>query len=172
MFFSQFGNFFSELMSFFLSRMPQCLKEYSHVCDRCLSSIIWRTEMNLEICFTLRFLELHIHQKERCELSVCLCIVASVKITDLLPYTKICKQKVCCEWQKCAAYAWTKQTRQLLLQRVQCSHCKRCIGYSNFARPSVRLSVCLSVCPSHAGIVSKRRHVARCSLHRWIAKCV
>jgi len=39
-------------------------------------------------------------------------------------------------------------------------------------RPSVRLSVCLSVRPSHAGIVSKRRHVARCSLHRWIAKCV
>ena len=29
-----------------------------------------------------------------------------------------------------------------------------------------------SVRPSHAGIVSKRRHVARCSLHRWIAKCV
>jgi len=40
------------------------------------------------------------------------------------------------------------------------------------AIPSVRLSVCLSVRPSHAGIVSKRRHVARCSLHRWIAKCV
>ena len=36
------------------------------------------------------------------------------------------------------------------------------------AVPSVRLSVC----PSHAGIVSKRRHVARCSLHCWIAKCV
>jgi len=60
----------------------------------------------------------------------------------------------------------------LFLQRAQCSHCKRCISYSN--------SVCLSVCPSvrlsvrssHAGIVSKRRHVARCSLHRWIAKCV
>ena len=33
-------------------------------------------------------------------------------------------------------------------------------------------SVCLSVRPSHASIVSKRRHVARCSLHRWIAKCV
>jgi len=33
-------------------------------------------------------------------------------------------------------------------------------------------SVSLSVCPSHAGIVSKRRHVARCSLQRWIAKCV
>jgi len=34
------------------------------------------------------------------------------------------------------------------------------------AIPSVRPSVC----PSHAGIVSKRRHVARCSLHCWIAK--
>jgi len=32
-------------------------------------------------------------------------------------------------------------------------------------------SVCPSVCTSHAGIVSKRQHVAR-SLHRWIAKCV
>jgi len=54
------------------------------------------------------------------------------------------------------------------LQRAQCSHCKRCISYGN----SVRLSVCLSVCPTHAGIVSKRRHVARCSFHRWIAKRV
>jgi len=36
------------------------------------------------------------------------------------------------------------------------------------AIPSVRLSVRLS----HAGIVSKRRHVARCSLHCHIAKCV
>ena len=35
------------------------------------------------------------------------------------------------------------------------------------AIPSVRPYVCLSVCPSHAGIVSKRRHVARCSLHCW-----
>jgi len=32
------------------------------------------------------------------------------------------------------------------------------------AIPSVRLS--------HAGTGSKRRHVARCSLHRWIEKCV
>ena len=31
------------------------------------------------------------------------------------------------------------------------------------AIPSVRPSVRLSVCPSHAGIVSKRQHVARCS---------
>jgi len=52
----------------------------------------------------------------------------------------------------------------VFLQRAQCSHCKRCISYSN--------SVCLSVRLSDAGIVSKRRHVARCSLHRWIAKYV
>jgi len=45
-----------------------------------------------------------------------------------------------------------------------CSHCKRCTSYSN--------SICLSVRLSHAGIVSKRRQVARCSLHCQIAKCV
>ena len=33
-------------------------------------------------------------------------------------------------------------------------------------------SVCPSVCLSHAGIVSKRLYVARCSLHCHIAKCV
>ena len=32
-----------------------------------------------------------------------------------------------------------------LLQRAQCSHCKRCISYSNSVRPTVCLSVCLSV---------------------------
>ena len=51
------------------------------------------------------------------------------------------------------------------LQRAQCSHCKRCISYSNTVRLSVRLSVCPSVCPSHAGIVSKRRYV-------YIARCI
>jgi len=40
------------------------------------------------------------------------------------------------------------------------------------AIPSACLSVCLSVRPSHAGILSKRRHVARCSLHCRIAQCV
>jgi len=40
------------------------------------------------------------------------------------------------------------------------------------AIPSVCLSVRPSVRLSHAGIVSKRRHVAWCSLHRWIAKYV
>jgi len=48
----------------------------------------------------------------------------------------------------------------------QCSHCKRCISYSNSVRPSVRLSVC------YAGIVSKPLHVARCSLHCQIGKSV
>ena len=47
---------------------------------------------------------------------------------------------------------------------LQCSHCKRCISYSNSVCPSVHPSVR----PSHDGIVSKRRHVARCGLHRWI----
>jgi len=37
------------------------------------------------------------------------------------------------------------------------------------AIPSVHPSVCLS---AHAGIVSKRLHIARCSLHYQIAKCV
>jgi len=50
----------------------------------------------------------------------------------------------------------------------QCSHCKRCTSYGNFVCPYV----CPSVRLSHAGIVSKRRHVARCSLHHQIAKCV
>jgi len=47
----------------------------------------------------------------------------------------------------------------------QCSHCKRCTSYSNSVCLSVSLSDCLSVRLSvrlsHAGIVSKRRHVAR-----------
>ena len=42
--------------------------------------------------------------------------------------------------------------------------CKRCTSYGN--------SVCLSVRPSHAGIVSKRRHVPLYSLHCQIAKYV
>ena len=41
-------------------------------------------------------------------------------------------------------------------------HCKRCTSYGN--------SVVLSVCLSHAGTVSKRLHVARSSLHYWIAQ--
>ena len=34
------------------------------------------------------------------------------------------------------------------VQRAQCSHCKRCISYSNSVRLSVRPSVSLSVCTS------------------------
>jgi len=61
-----------------------------------------------------------------------------------------------------------KVTKLHFYSAPQCSHCKRCTSYSN----SVCLSMCLSVRLSHAGIVSKRRHVARCSLHCRIAKCI
>ena len=40
------------------------------------------------------------------------------------------------------------------------------------AIPSVCPSVRPSACLSHAGIVSKRLHVAQCSLHCKIAKCI
>jgi len=50
----------------------------------------------------------------------------------------------------------------------QRSHCKRCASYSN----SVCLPICLPVCLSHISIVSKQLHVAQCSLHCQIAKCV
>ena len=53
---------------------------------------------------------------------------------------------------------------QLLFSFYSTPHCKRCTSYSNSVRPSV--------CPSHADIVSKRWHIARCSLHCQIAKCV
>jgi len=45
--------------------------------------------------------------------------------------------------------------------------CKRCTSYSN--------SVCLSVCPSVTRrycVKTTARSTVRCSLHRWIAKCV
>ena len=47
----------------------------------------------------------------------------------------------------------------------QCSHCKHCSSYSISVCPSVRPSVTRRY-------VSKRRHVARCSFHCQIAKCV
>jgi len=54
---------------------------------------------------------------------------------------------------------WVKE-HHFFYSAPQCSHCKRCTSYSN----SIRLS--------HAGIVSKWLHVAWCSLHCQIAKCV
>ena len=53
-----------------------------------------------------------------------------------------------------------------------CSHFYSAPAVLATAIPSVCLSVCPSVRLSHACIVSKRRHVARCSLHCQIAKCV
>jgi len=61
----------------------------------------------------------------------------------------------------------SRLNQKLYLQSISfysAPHYKRCISYGNSVRPSV--------CPSHAGIVSKRRHVARCSLHCRIAKCI
>jgi len=54
------------------------------------------------------------------------------------------------------------------------AHCNARIASAvlAIAIPSVCLSVCPSVCLSRASIVSKRRHVARCGLCCWIAKCV
>jgi len=66
-----------------------------------------------------------------------------------------CRVLVKCEWTS-------------FYSAPQCSNCKRSASCSN----SVCLSVRPSVCPLNAGIVSKRRHVARCSLHCRVAKCV
>ena len=54
-------------------------------------------------------------------------------------------------------------------------HCKCCNAMlalqALYYLPAIP-SVCLSVCLSHASIVSKRLHVARCSFHFQMAKCV
>jgi len=59
------------------------------------------------------------------------------------------------------------------LQRAQCSHCKRCISYSNSVCLSVRLSACLSV-----RLSGTRRYCVKTAARskvqfaHWIAKCV
>ena len=72
--------------------------------------------------------------------------------------------------QRSSRFVWHKQCSSFPLQinvflccfsMPQCSHCKRCTCYSKSVRPSV----CLFVRLSHAGIVSKRLHVAWCSRH-------
>jgi len=72
-------------------------------------------------------------------------------------------------------YSRQKCQQCTFLQRaamLAASHCKRCTSYGNSVCLSVRLSVPPAVRPSQAGIVSKRRHVAWCSLHCRIAKCI
>jgi len=44
-----------------------------------------------------------------------------------------------------------------------------CVSHAD-VRLRYRLSVCLSVCPSHAGIVSKRLNILSCFLHHTIAR--
>ena len=38
------------------------------------------------------------------------------------------------------------------------------------ARLSYDSGVCLSVCPSHSGIGSKRMNVGLCNFHRWVSQ--
>jgi len=61
----------------------------------------------------------------------------------------------------------TKLHGLIFYSAPQCSHCKRCTSLQ--FRLSVRLCVCPSVRLTHAGIVSKRRDVARCS---WIWRAI
>ena len=83
-----------------------------------------------------------------------------------------CCLSLCLESSHCSGKAMSSQYSIISFFTARAMYCKRCISYGNSVCLSVRPSVRLSVRPSHAGIVSKRRHVARCSLHRWIAKCV
>jgi len=54
-----------------------------------------------------------------------------------------------------------------ILQRVSIAcYAERCISYISWIRPSV----CLSVCPSHAGTVSKRLKLRSWGLHWRIAQ--
>ena len=68
---------------------------------------------------------------------------------------------MCCHWGRASLQARQSSHYSARNARIACAVLATAI-------PSVHPSVC----PSHAGIVSKRRHVARCSLHCWIAKCV
>jgi len=70
--------------------------------------------------------------------------------------------------QNWTAYTWHSSLHYFFLQAIPL----RCTSYGNSVRSSVRPSVSPSVCLSHADIVSKRLHTARCSLHCQIAKCV
>jgi len=79
------------------------------------------------------------------------------------------------EWAISTFFVLMKSTDEPFLQRaamLAAMLALQALYYLWQFRPSVCPSVCSSVRPSHAGIVSKRRHVARCSLHCQIAKCV
>jgi len=97
----------------------------------------------------------------------------SLKMTELLMSSSL----ECCTFLDCC---FKSQGHFWLIYSVSCwKISQNCIFYSahNARIASAVLttavpSVCPSVCLSHAGIVSKRRHVARCSLHCWIANCV
>jgi len=73
--------------------------------------------------------------------------------------------------QRCGFHHW-------IAQRISCGEVVSVFYSARNARIASAVlataipSVCQYVRLSHAGIVSKRRHVARCSFHRWIGKCV
>ena len=89
-------------------------------------------------------------------------------------YTTLCKARHTLRPYLCPTFETKIQIvkNSYFYSAPQCSHCKRCTSYSNSVCLSVCLCVCESVCLSHAGIVSKRLHVARCSLLCHIAKCI
>jgi len=91
-----------------------------------------------------------------------------IKLWNMLPNSL--KQIVCTNLFKCSLKRhFMKQILDwliygiLLTLYITMTLC--CTNYGNSVRPS-------AVCLSHASIVSKRLHVARCSLHCQIAKCV
>jgi len=82
---------------------------------------------------------------------------------------------VCCQLSSTLVYNKSAMTecravrlRQLRLVFTACRNARIASAVLAMTFPSV----CLSVRPSHAGIVSKRRHVARFKLHCHIAKRV
>ena len=100
---------------------------------------------------------------------------AKILLFSTAAYQVFNKHKVCC----CSARPWIaslpifRYTTAVDVIFTARRNARIASAILATAIPSVcHLSVCLSVCPSHAGIVSKRRHVARCSLHCRIAKCV
>ena len=62
-------------------------------------------------------------------------------------------------------------TNVTFLQRDRIAwHAERCISHGSSIRPSVRLSVCPSISPSHAGIVPRLMKIGSWGLHYEVAK--
>jgi len=99
------------------------------------------------------------------ERSVCVLDMALYKTSYILYHYVLCCVTDCFTICMSLRFINVLAINEYYYSAPHCSHCKRCTSYGNFVRLSVRLSVCPSVHLSHAGIVSKRRRIARCSLH-------